>query len=97
MSPAEARCYRFVYPHLLVASEPSRQAFIWDIRTSTLIETIDIRLPPQRGGVYRRGSTAGGGDLLFSIDLSEMINPDPSRKLIGNIPCSIISGNIQFP
>ncbi|KAG8910904.1 hypothetical protein FRC01_006060 [Tulasnella sp. 417] len=122
-SPAEARCYRLVYPHLLVASEFSRQAYIWDVRTSTLAETISIQTPPRRGGfhlpvhmtyvelsdsfvfvcwtfalaVYRRGSTPGTKELLFSIDISEMVHPDPGRKLLGNIPCSIFSGKFQLP
>ncbi|KIO32681.1 hypothetical protein M407DRAFT_18440, partial [Tulasnella calospora MUT 4182] len=52
MSPAEARCYRLVYPHLLVASEFSRQAFIWDIPTARLVETINIQTPPRRGGFH---------------------------------------------
>ncbi|KAG9043337.1 hypothetical protein FS837_009733, partial [Tulasnella sp. UAMH 9824] len=123
MSPAEARCYRLVFPHLLVASEFSRQAFIWDVRTSTLVETMNIQPPPRHGGfhlpahmtyvelsssfvfvcwtfalgVYRRGCAPGTKELLFSINMSDMVSPDPSRKLVGNIPCPVFSGKFQLP
>lgn len=49
LSPASARSYRLVYPHLLVASDSTNQAFIWHIPTSTLVETIDITAPPNLG------------------------------------------------
>lgn len=123
MSPAEARCYRLAFPHLLVASEFSRQAFIWDVRTSALVETINIQPPARHGGfhlpahmtyvelsssfvfvcwtfalaVYRRGGTPGAKELLFSINISDMVSPDPSRKFIGNFPCPVFSGKFQLP
>lgn len=45
--PARTRASRFVYPHLLLASEAARKAYIWDVPTSSLIQTIEINPPPQ--------------------------------------------------
>ncbi|KAG9018287.1 hypothetical protein FRB90_011617 [Tulasnella sp. 427] len=50
--PSEARCSRFVYPHLLLASQGSGKAYIWDVPSSTLIETIDIPPPSRRPGDF---------------------------------------------
>ncbi|KAG8905735.1 hypothetical protein FRB99_008372 [Tulasnella sp. 403] len=40
--PGEGSAYRFVYPSLLVASGPQSEAYIWDIPTARLIQTITI-------------------------------------------------------
>ncbi|KAG8924583.1 hypothetical protein FRC02_010334 [Tulasnella sp. 418] len=41
-----ARASRFVYPNLVVAYSRGRKAYIWDIPTSRLIETIDVKPHP---------------------------------------------------
>lgn len=53
VSPAPARSYRLVYPHLLVASDSAYQAFIWHIPTSTLVETIEIEAPQNQESSYQ--------------------------------------------
>ncbi|KAG9043937.1 hypothetical protein FS837_008957 [Tulasnella sp. UAMH 9824] len=45
-SPARTRASRFVYPHLLLASEAARKAYIWDVTTSSLVQTVEINPPP---------------------------------------------------
>lgn len=45
--PQPTRAYRFVYPTLLLASSASWQAFLWDVPSSSLSQTIDIT-PPNR-------------------------------------------------
>lgn len=52
-SPAPARSYRLVYPHLLVVSGSTNKAFIWHIPTSTLAETIEIEPPENQEASYQ--------------------------------------------
>ncbi|KAG8910903.1 hypothetical protein FRC01_006059 [Tulasnella sp. 417] len=62
--PARTRASRFVYPHLLLASEASRKAYIWDIPTSSLIQTIEISPPPQP-------ETLGLPEVIYYVELNQ--------------------------
>lgn len=42
----ETRASRFVYPNLVIASESAQVACIWDVPTSRLVQTLDIKPPP---------------------------------------------------
>jgi hypothetical protein len=44
--PNDTRAYRFVYPTLLVASEDAQEAYLFDIPTAQLRQTISLRHDP---------------------------------------------------
>jgi hypothetical protein len=76
--PVETRAYRLVYPTLLCAS--SEWAFLHDVRTGALVQTIDLGLEnicyvdvneryvfvcePEALHVYSRGDSDGGAEVL---------------------------------
>ncbi|KIO16241.1 hypothetical protein M407DRAFT_34111 [Tulasnella calospora MUT 4182] len=62
--PARTRASRFVYPHLLLASEAARKAYIWDVPTSSLIQTIEINPPPQP-------ENFGLPEAIYYVDLNQ--------------------------
>ncbi|KDQ20341.1 hypothetical protein BOTBODRAFT_51651 [Botryobasidium botryosum FD-172 SS1] len=46
-NPSDICAYRLAYPHLLVASHSAGEAYIWEIPTATLVQT--LHLPPSEG------------------------------------------------
>ncbi|KAG8951103.1 hypothetical protein FRC04_006762 [Tulasnella sp. 424] len=62
--PARTRASRFVYPHLAVASETAHKAYIWDVPTSSLIQTIQIDPLPQPGDF-------GLPQIIYYVELNE--------------------------
>lgn len=62
--PTRTKASRFVYPHLVMASEAAHKAYIWDIPTSTLIQTIVIDPLPQPGDY-------GLPQIIYYVELNE--------------------------
>ncbi|KAF8875089.1 hypothetical protein CPB84DRAFT_1796902 [Gymnopilus junonius] len=99
--PEPTRAFRFVYPHLLVAS--LERAFIWDVRIGKIVETVEgIQvIQPNVGGaeeahVHEDEHDHNHGDDDVDIDIDEEDRGEgPSNLAVSAAPVQVQSiGNV---